>query len=164
MPERENFDLEEYVLRSTEGDCFICEFLAGNPDYQHLLVYETDTSVVFLNKYPTLFGYVLVAPKQHLCDATGSFSEEQYLEMQQLIYRTSEAIRKELDPERIYILSLGSVTANAHVHWHIAPLPPGVPLEEQQYYALMHENGVVEFSNEQAEEFVRKIRLHLTCN
>ena len=29
--------------------------------------------------------------------------------------------------ERLYLLSLGSHQGNAHVHWHIAPLPPGVP-------------------------------------
>ena len=27
--------------------------------------------------------------------------------------------------------------ANAHVHWHVAPLPPGVPYEQQQFRAVM---------------------------
>lgn len=34
--------------------------------------------------------------------------------------------------ERVYLLSLGSNQGNAHVHWHIVPLPPGVPYHEQQ--------------------------------
>ncbi len=38
--------------------------------------------------------------------------------------------------ERLYGLSLGSHGGNAHVHWHVAPLPPGVPYREQQYAAL----------------------------
>jgi hypothetical protein len=41
------------------------------------------------------------------------------------------------------LLSLGSQQANAHVHWHIAPLPPGVPLQRQQFHQLMLENGVI---------------------
>ncbi|MFB7268619.1 hypothetical protein ACFCXH_41790, partial [Streptomyces nojiriensis] len=32
---------------------------------------------------------------------------------------------------------------NAHLHWHIAALPPGVPYEWQQFHALMTENGVL---------------------
>lgn len=161
MPDREPFDLERYVRRSTEGACFICEFLNGNPDYRYTLVYETETLVVFLNKYPTLYGYLLVAPKKHLVDVTGSFSEDEYLEIQQLIYRASEAVRAELGPERIYILSLGSVEANAHVHWHIAPLPHGVPLENQQYHALMHENGVVEAAEDEENKYAMQIRRRL---
>ena len=41
--------------------------------------------------------------------------------------------------ERLYLLALGSRQGNAHVHWHVAPLPPGVPYEKQQYAALMHD-------------------------
>ncbi len=37
-----------------------------------------------------------------------------------------------LKPERIYILSLGSHQGNSHVHWHIAPLPSGMPYNDQQ--------------------------------
>lgn len=64
-------------------------------------------------------------------------------------------------PERVYILSLGSQAANAHVHWHVAPLPPDVPLEEQQYYALMHENGVIEMSDSEMSELAEKLRIKI---
>ncbi len=44
------------------------------------------------------------------------------------------------DPvERMYCLSLGGQQGNAHLHWHLAPLPPGAPYDRQQYYALMAE-------------------------
>jgi hypothetical protein len=36
----------------------------------------------------------------------------------------------------LYILSLGSQQGNRHVHWHLAPLPPGVAFENQQFAAL----------------------------
>ena len=41
-----------------------------------------------------------------------------------------------LDVERVYVLSLGSQAGNRHVHWHVAPLPPGVAPEDQQLAAL----------------------------
>jgi diadenosine tetraphosphate (Ap4A) HIT family hydrolase len=80
------------------------------------------------------------------------------LELQRLLYRVAEALRTLLRPERVYILSLGSQAANSHVHWHIAPLPKGVPLEQQQYYALMHENGVVETTPEEMAKLAQDLR------
>jgi len=157
MTERVPFDLERYVQRSTSGRCFICEFLSGNPDYRHDTVAETDAAVAFLNKYPTLFGYVIVAPKAHREQVTGDFTEAEYLDLQRFVYRVAEAMRRVLAPERVYVLSLGSQAANAHVHWHIAPLPPGVPLEQQQYHALMHENGVIDAQRADVVDYLAKL-------
>ncbi|NUS03574.1 MAG: HIT family protein, partial [Nonomuraea sp.] len=39
-----------------------------------------------------------------------------------------------------------------------APLPPGTPYREQQYHALMAENGLIEWSQAQAEELAARIR------
>lgn len=155
---RKPFDLEWLIKRSTSGSCFVCEFLNGNTDYGHHVVAETDAAIAFLAKYPTLFGYVLVAPKEHLEQVTGDFDEDAYLEMQRLIYRVAEALRTLLAPERVYVLSLGSQSANSHVHWHVAPLPKGLPLEQQQYHALMHENGVIETTPEEMATLAQSLR------
>jgi hypothetical protein len=40
-------------------------------------------------------------------------------------------------------LSLGSQQGDSHLHWHIAPLPPGVPYDQQQLHALMAGIGVL---------------------
>jgi diadenosine tetraphosphate (Ap4A) HIT family hydrolase len=122
-PRRVPFDVAELARRSAAGRCFICAFLEGSPDYRHVMVCQTDTAVAFLNKYSTLFGSVIVAPKEHREQATGDFSESEYLELQRFTFGVTEGIRRILLPERVYILSLGSQAANAHVHWHIAPLP-----------------------------------------
>jgi diadenosine tetraphosphate (Ap4A) HIT family hydrolase len=47
---------------------------------------------------------------------------------------------------------------NAHVHWHIAPLPPGIPFERQQFHALMLDNGVIPWSATQAAALAAKLR------
>ena len=155
---RTPIDLKELHRASAAGTCFICELIDRNPEFEHEIICETDHAVAFLSKFPTMFGYCLVAPKRHLEQVTGDFSEAEYLDLQRVIYRVSEAVRKVLAPERVYILSLGSQRANAHVHWHIAPLPPGVPLAEQQYHALMHENGVVTPTKESCVAFVKRLR------
>jgi hypothetical protein len=61
--------------------------------------------------------------------------------------------------ERLYILSLGSHQGNAHVHWHVAALPPGVPYHEQQFRALMTETkGVLALSAEEQADLADQLR------
>jgi histidine triad (HIT) family protein len=136
LPERQRFDVARYVEGIESRPCFICGLVAGDPTFAHHVVFEDDFAIVFLNKYPTLVGYVLVCPKQHVEQVTGDLSAKDYLRLQALVYEISEALRKVLDVERVYILSLGSQQGNRHVHWHVAPLPPGVPSAEQQLAAL----------------------------
>ncbi|WP_254401570.1 hypothetical protein [Streptomyces sp. AC555_RSS877] len=63
-----------------------------------------------------------------------------------------------MDLEAQYLLSLGSRQGNAHVHWHIAGLPTGVPYERQQFPALMAENGVLTSTPEQSADTGRRLR------
>jgi len=71
----------------------------------------------------------LVCPKEQREQATADFSAEEYLALQRaVLHRVAEAVREEVGAERMYVLTLGSNQGNAHVHWHVGPLPPGVPL------------------------------------
>jgi len=158
MMQRRPFDVDAHVRRSQSGTCFICEIVAGNPDSRHHVVYEDDVAIAFLNKYPTLYGYTLVAPRQHREQVTGDFSLDEYLHLQRVIYRVAEAVRQVVPTERLYILSLGSQQGNRHVHWHIAPLPPGVPYAEQQLAALDFKNGVLALSDVEMAELTGRIR------
>ncbi|MCZ6855184.1 MAG: HIT family protein, partial [Gammaproteobacteria bacterium] len=90
------------------------------------------------------------------------FDESEYLDIQRFIYNMSESMRSVFKPERVYILILGSKTANSHVHWHVVPLPVGVPLEEQQYYALMGENGIVEVTAEEQRDIADKLAAEIS--
>jgi len=44
----------EAIRRDLEGRCFICELVVGNLEFAHVLVYEDEDAVAFLNKYPPL--------------------------------------------------------------------------------------------------------------
>ena len=94
MSRTKPFDEQGYIERVTTGPCFICEMLSGNPDYSHHVVCRDDHAVVFLNKYPTLYGYTLVAPVEHREQVTGDFSQPAYLQLQTVIYRVAEAVRQ----------------------------------------------------------------------
>ena len=158
MPERRPFDVEAYVASFRTRRCFICGLVDGDPDFAHHLVFEDDFAVAFLNKNPPLAGYVLVCPKAHREQVTGDFSRDDYLRLQALVYDVSEALRRTLEVERVYILSLGSQQGNRHVHWHVAPLPPGVPLKEQQFKALdVERTGVLVMDEAEMADLARRI-------
>lgn len=154
--ERVSIDHDE--IRSNLADiCFICELVAGTPEHFHRVIYEDDQAIAFLSKYPTVNGYVLVAPKQHKEQVTGDFTAQEYTELQTVIHRIGEAIRRVVPTERLYILSLGSQQANRHVHWHLAPLPPGVPFDEQQYRTL-DRTDYLQLTPEHAEQLAANLR------
>ncbi|HEY9330937.1 MAG TPA: HIT family protein [Streptomyces sp.] len=136
-------DLESYVQRTRGGPCFVCAFLAGHPDYAHATVFEDADHVAFLDRWPTVPGKVLVAPRAHVEHVVRDLDEEAYSRLMLFVREIALAVEAVCGPERTYLYSLGSRQGNAHLHWHIAALPPGVPYREQQFHALMTENGVL---------------------
>src|SRR5262249_33376250 len=119
----------EAVRRELGGRCFVCELVSGNPHYAHEVVYEGELAIAFLQRFQTLYGYVLVAPKEHRERVVDDFSDDEYLALQLVVHRVGRALSCAVPTERLYVLSLGSQAGNRHVHWHLAPLPPGVPFE-----------------------------------
>ena len=77
------------------------------------------------------------------------------------MYHVSEVVRQEVDAERMYILSYGSNQANAHVHWHIAPLPKGVPYEKQQGAAIGWSNGVLRIPEVEMDALAKRLEIAL---
>jgi histidine triad (HIT) family protein len=158
MDVRKPFDIEAYVSDIGTRPCFICELVQGNPEAFHEVVSRDDETIIFLSKCPTLRGYCLVSPTEHIEDFADGLSPEAYLRLQRKVHRLARALKRVFGAERIYVLSLGSQQANRHLHFHVVPLPPGVPLEQQQYYALMAENGVLEIGADEMAAMATAIR------
>ncbi|MFB6718431.1 HIT family protein [Streptomyces sp. NPDC056237] len=159
MPnDRDAVNLPSYVERTRGGPCFICAFLAGHPHYPHETVFEDEHHVAFLDRWPTLPGKVLVAPKAHIEHVVRDLDETAYSRLMLVVREIALAIEDVHDSERTYLYSLGSQQGNAHLHWHIAALPPGVPYEQQQFHALMAENGVLSPSARETADSASRLR------
>jgi diadenosine tetraphosphate (Ap4A) HIT family hydrolase len=161
-PGRQTLDLKAYLEQVT-GSCFICRLIDGDPTLPpHHIIWQNEEAIAFLNRFPTVYGYTLVAPKAHREQVSGDFTLHQYLALQRVIHAVAEAVRLALQPERVYILSLGSQQVNAHVHWHVVPCPPGTPLEQQQSALLNAEKrGILNLSQEEGEALAARLRAHL---
>jgi len=125
--------------------------VAGDVLFPENIVYEDDGAIVFLD------GYTLVAPKEHREQVTADFAPEEYLRLQSLVYRVAEAVREEVGAERMYLYTFGSNQGNAHVHWHVVPLPPGVPYEEQQGAWAGWDSGVLKIPQQEMSELAERI-------
>jgi diadenosine tetraphosphate (Ap4A) HIT family hydrolase len=157
MNGRKPFDVDAYIHQIQNQPCFICEMISGQTNGNHV-VFQNSESIVFLNKYPSLYGYVLVAPIEHKEQVTADFTLDEYLALQRRIYQVAEAIRRTVETERVYLLSLGSQQGNRHVHWHIAPLPFGVPFKQQQLAALGIEYGFLDIPDTECIALANRIR------
>jgi diadenosine tetraphosphate (Ap4A) HIT family hydrolase len=137
--------------------CFICTMVQGEVRFAENIIYEDEGALVFLDGYPRAYGYTLVAPKEHRDQVTGDFTMEEYIDLQQLVYQVTEAVRQEVGAERMYLYTFGSNEGNSHVHWHVVPLPPGVPYEEQQGNWTRWSKGVLEIPAEEMGALAERI-------
>lgn len=157
MKERLGFDEATYARRVSVGPCFVCATVQHHPDYVHELLYDDGRTIAFLSKYPTVIGYAIVAPKAHV-ERWEEQSIDDHLAVQRVVHQVARALSAALPTDRIYVLSLGSRQGNAHVHWHVAPLPPGVPYDQQQFSAVMSENGIVDISDAEQSNLATELR------
>jgi diadenosine tetraphosphate (Ap4A) HIT family hydrolase len=155
--ERYHPDMEAFHHGMRTRPCFVCEIVAGTNELTQHFVCEDDEAVAFLDAYPRAYGYTLVAPKEHREQVTGDFSTEEYLALQRLVYRVSEAVREEVGAERMYLYTFGSNQGGAHVHWHVVPLPPGVPYEDQQGAWAGWSKGVLKIPQEEMASLAARI-------
>jgi ATP adenylyltransferase len=137
---------------------FVCKMVAGGIRLPENVVHEDDRMLAFLDGYPRAYGYTLVAPKEHREQVSGDFTMEEYVGLQRLVYRVTEAVREEVGAERMYIFTFGSNEGNSHVHWHGVPLPPGVHYGDQQGAWTSWSKGVLDIPKEEMTSLATPIR------
>ena len=72
-------------------ECFICRLAKSDPSSGEV-VFRDDAHIVFLNRFPTLEGYVSIAPLEHREQVISDFSLDDYLSLQALMYRVGNAL------------------------------------------------------------------------
>ena len=152
------FDAASYEERVRRSGCFICGIARGDGTDEHHQIYRDDRHLAFLSQYPAQLGYSIVAPIDHREHVVADFTRDEYAAIQRVIHRLGNALSAVVPTERLYVLSLGSQQGNSHVHWHVVPLPPGVPYREQQFGALVLERtGYLDMSDEEKRNLAEEI-------
>lgn len=153
------FDADAYAERSRSGDCFVCRVAAGASPRREFVVHRDDRHIAFLPNFHVQRSYVLVAPTEHREGVVEDFPLDDYLALQTVVRAVGRALWQTAPTERIYVVSLGSQRGNTDVHWHVVALPPDVPYDKQQFFALMHETqGVLDLTDDERSELSNELR------
>lgn len=62
-------------------------------------------------------------PGRHAESWVHDLDEIEFVALQGVVHRVARAVAATVVTERMHCLSLSSQQGNAHLHWHIAPLP-----------------------------------------
>jgi diadenosine tetraphosphate (Ap4A) HIT family hydrolase len=100
-------------------------------------------------------GKILVAPKAHVEHVARYVDEAACSWLMLFVREMALAVEAVCEPELTCLYSLGSRQGNTHLQWHIAAVQPGIPSPEQQFHALMTENGVLALPPYQAAAIAR---------
>ena len=155
------WDMAAYLEHVRSG-CFVCRLVEGGPSQPEHVVYRDDLGIVFLARFAAIWGHLLVAPIDHREHVFGDFTEDEHAQLQRLVHRAGRALTTVLPTERAYVLSLGSQQGNRHVHWHVVPLPPGVPYEEQQFDVFAEAKGYLDLDDTEMEALATRLRDAMT--
>ncbi|ADV65510.1 HIT family protein [Desulfurococcus mucosus] len=118
----------EYIRRFSTGDeksgeCLFCR-LKTAVDEEALILHRGRHSFIVLNAYPYNSGHVMVAPYRHV-GSLEDLSDEELLEIMQLVKLSMRVIRKAFNPDGFNIgVNIGRVAGAGvpgHVHVHVVP-------------------------------------------
>lgn len=145
---------------AARSDCFVCRIVTGEPLFPGLrVVYEDAQTIAFLNQFPSQEGYTIVCPKRHVARFEADLSPDEWHHLQAVVQRVSRAVSEATGAIRMYLASLGSPERNPHLHIHVCPCPPGTPFEQQQFAAMMSEDGqYLTLTDERQDELADLIR------
>ena len=115
----------EYI-KEDHSKCVFCDAAAATPAERkrfHLLA-QRDNEFVVLNKYPYVFGHILICPNRHV-----SCLEDLSHDQQQSLFRLSidaqTTLKKLLNPHGLnWGINIGKEAGagiEAHLHVHIVP-------------------------------------------
>ena len=133
------------------GTCFLCDAAAAvDPDQkrERLVLWQTELSVVLMNRYPYANGHLLVAPLAHLAE----LEELSPAQMQDLMLQTTRAVKLlkiAVSAQGFNIgLNIGRVAGAGvpgHLHQHIVPRWGG----DINFMHVIGEVGVIPEANSQ---------------
>jgi diadenosine tetraphosphate (Ap4A) HIT family hydrolase len=147
------------VHRRSLGDgCVMCAVVTQAD--RMVLVAETESAIVVLDRFASRPGHLLVIPRAHV-ERLVALDWPAYAEIQRLGYEACHALESVFGPKRVYVASLGTASPLAgsypHVHLHV------VPIHEDDERArpanvFSWSAGIVLYDDDEAAELTDTIR------
>lgn len=148
-------DRFKYVrkLVKTEG-CVFCTAAEAAPSFETLCVYQTDQSMIILNKFPYNSGHLLVLPRCH-CGDLLKLESDDYTDLMATLKLGLQALEEVYQPGGVNAgLNHGAVAGAGipdHLHFHLIPRWSG----DLNFFPLIADTKVVIESLEQTWDRLR---------
>ncbi len=114
----------EYIKRSPNDGCVLCEVAVAGDDAAHHILYRGSHTYVVMNLYPYCNGHLMIAPFAHVADYT-DLDEQTLLECSLVTQKALKGLREAFAPDGINVgINLGRVAGAGivdHVHLHVVP-------------------------------------------
>lgn len=146
-PQERDFMLRPDRLRYVrklikQKGCVFCSARDQGAKFQSLCIYKNDEAMLILNKFPYNSGHVMALPTRHCADLT-NLSDKEYTELQKLLRRAVEIVKKEYKVQGVNVgLNMGAIAGAGipeHLHWHVIPRWLG----DTNFFPLIAETKVI---------------------
>ncbi|HHT9119878.1 MAG TPA: HIT family protein [Candidatus Hypogeohydataceae bacterium YC41] len=130
----------EYISAEKKG-CIFCRAVNDTQDDKNLLLYRGKECFIILNKYPYNNGHLMIAPNKHKYGLK-ELTQEELLEIMQLLCKAQQALEQHLKPEGFNIgVNMGKAAGagEEHLHFHIVPRWVG----DTNYMPVLGETKVI---------------------
>jgi diadenosine tetraphosphate (Ap4A) HIT family hydrolase len=105
--------------------CLSCEVIAGRVASPGGFIFESDDWVlVHQVSPPSLAGFLILQPRRHV-EQIADLTMEEASEFGPVLRRATQALTRVVQPEKIYVCSLGSGVK--HVHFYLIPVSAEMP-------------------------------------
>jgi ATP adenylyltransferase len=153
--------IESFNEQKEEPDdfCLFCDALnTPDKDEAKFVLYRGKLCYVIMNLYPYNSGHLMVVPHRHLSMLT-EMTDEEYLEIMQLLKKCSEALNEVMNPHGFNIgTNIGRVSGagiDHHIHFHIVPRWNG----DTNFMPVLGDTKVI---SEEMPKTYQKLKKHLT--
>jgi ATP adenylyltransferase len=113
-------------IDKTEG-CFLCQAAAAATEAERrerLVLWDSPSCIVLMNRYPYVNGHLMVAPKQHKAEFS-DLTEGELLDLQVQTREAIEVLRRAMGPQGFNVgINLGRCAGAGvpgHLHQHVVP-------------------------------------------
>ncbi|ASV68228.1 diadenosine tetraphosphate hydrolase [Cytobacillus kochii] len=114
--------MESSLSNNKRGIAVVCNICEKHRNNEHIL-YEDNHWIVSMGPYESqVQGYIYLEPKRHIENWT-EFNEDELLEMGKLIKKVESTIKRILDIDRLYVVTISE--AVRHIHLHLIPREVG---------------------------------------
>lgn len=152
--------IESFNEKKDESDdyCLFCDALnTPEKDDERYVLYRGQSCYVIMNLYPYNSGHLMIVPYRHLSALT-EMSDEEYLEIMQLLKRCTEALDRTMSPHGFNVgANIGRVSGagiDHHIHFHIVPRWNG----DTNFLPVLGDTKVI---SEEMPKTYRKLKKHL---